>query len=177
MPTPANPTSGALRWARASFVAAATVVVAVLAHHLAGGMAAPTWVLAGVVVGAAVLAHRLSAHRWSTRELVAVFVAAQGALHLACTLGGPMPMDGAPSAPLMLATHACATALSVAAVRHGEAVLWSLVEVLAMRPVLALSSPAGVPVVGPRTAAATTRDRRLVSQVLPHVAPVRGPPA
>ncbi len=144
-------TSGAVRSVRAALVAFAAVAIAVASHGAAGGTIPPAVVIAAMLAAAAPLCWALSAHRWSARELLGVFLLAQSAVHLlsmatthhgdAMDMSGPLGL----SAPMVI-SHVAGAALLIVMVRSGETVLWNLVEVLALRPlhrllVIALPAP------------------------------------
>lgn len=120
-------------------VAFAAVVIAIGSHGAAGGAIPPAAVTVAMFAAAAPLCWALSAHRWSVRELFAVFLLAQSAVHLLSMAtahhGSTMDMSGplGLSAPMVI-SHVVGAALLIVMVRSGEKVLWDLVEVLALRP-------------------------------------------
>lgn len=139
-------TRGTVRTVRAAAVATTTVALSLVAH-LAGGGQAPGWgVVAAVAALTGAVSWRASGHRWRRRDLLAVFLLAQGAVHLLAMATAPqtgMPQTTSPAT--MVLAHLLAAGALVVSVRHGERVLWSIVEALALRaarvPVLAAPGP------------------------------------
>ncbi|WP_262849625.1 hypothetical protein [Mumia quercus] len=134
-------TRGTVRTVRATTVATTTVALS-LAAHLAGGGQAPGWgavAAVGALTGA--VSWRASGHRWRRRDLLAAFLLAQGAVHLLSMASAPQTT----SPVAMVVAHVLAAGALVVSVRHGEQVLWSVVEALALRasrvPVLAAPRP------------------------------------
>ncbi|AXT84408.1 hypothetical protein C6I20_03825 [Aeromicrobium sp. A1-2] len=132
--------------------------------------------MAGLMLAAGTpLSWKISAHRWSVRELFAMFLLAQAAVHLLSmsSLNGEHGMGGMGVSTAMVSAHLLGGAGLVVSIRWGERVLWSLVDVLALRPMALLL--AGAPVLQARAVVAVSvaSPRHMTSW---HVAPSRAPP-
>ncbi|MDN5894165.1 MAG: hypothetical protein L0H93_09075 [Nocardioides sp.] len=172
---PSSLTSGPARAWRAGVVALLTVTIG-LGCHLAGGGAAPALpVIALVLLPSAVLSWTLSRRRWSVRELLAIFLLAQAAVHLLSMspLNGAPHMEAMGTGHQMVMSHVGGAVLLVGLVRWGEATLWALVDVLALRPA-ALILICAAPVIVASVVVATVK--RLLPSTWPHTAPGRAPP-
>ncbi|HOF63954.1 MAG TPA: hypothetical protein PLL54_06590 [Dermatophilaceae bacterium] len=190
-----HPSGGVVRLARAAYLAAVILGLAVAGHVLGGG-SWPSWgALSGVLILAGGLSAVLTRARLRAPRLAATLAGGQLAVHevLSWTTGhGSMghdhaamaldPAEGMPSGWLttwlgadlrMLAGHAVATVLAAAVIAHGERVLWLAWE--AVRPRVTLWR---TPVVLPRVrhwCAAVLLPPRTAALAL--TADPRGPPA
>jgi hypothetical protein len=126
-----DPTRGVVRVARAVAVGGGALAVS-LAGHVAGHAAVPPLAALGpLAVVACVVAWALSSVRWTATSLTGVVLVAQSILHLAFSLaaGDAGQQHTAP----MLAGHVVATVIVLAALTHGEALLWGVAESLSLR--------------------------------------------
>jgi hypothetical protein len=145
---------GLVRTVRAALVSTVTVSVGFTCHALAGGMDPPLLSRLGVLLVAGALAFALSHWRWTVPRLSALMLAVELLVHLVCQELSPMAgmsMTGTsqPSGSRMLVWHLVGAAVSVALLRHGEDVLWSLLESLTSRGVRLLEAVVSVPTDAP----------------------------
>lgn len=160
---------------RAVAVSVTTTLLAVACHAAAGGMATAPATVVAVLAVATPLCFWLSDRRWSAVQLTAMFLLGQGMLHLLSIVSTGDSL--AHTATLdMAGWHLFGTAVSVVAVRHGEACLWATVRVLGLR--LALL-PAAAPILPrwptPRRPVCSSRESA-DHQFYVAVTPARGPP-
>lgn len=123
-------TTGVVRWARGVTVGLLTVLLGTAAHVVAGGHAPPIAVAAPLAAVVTLLAVGLSGRRWESSSLLGLFLLAQTGIHVASMSVAP---HGSMADPAMIASHVLAAAVLVATVLHGERVLHSLVDHLALR--------------------------------------------
>lgn len=172
-------TSGVVRAVRASTVTVMVVAIAVGCHAAAGGAIPPVWVIGTMILVAAPLCWSLSARRWSVRDLLAIFLLAQSAVHLLSMISAPASMTMDMSGPLgvsgsMLTSHVIGAVLLIVLVRRGEHSLWSVVNVLALR-VVVLQGRQVAPAVAARLPVAAELGHA-VSEPWLEIAADRGPP-
>jgi hypothetical protein len=119
--------------------AAVAVVLAATGHTLAGGAAAPAWLLLAVTLLAAPVAVAVAGRRPSLWRTAGIVVAAQALLHTAFAAVGdaaPAPggghshavllaatADAAPADAAMVAGHLAAAAVTVAVIARAESVV------------------------------------------------------
>ncbi len=126
-----DPTRGIVRVARAVAVGSGAFAVS-LAGHVAGHAAMPPLAALGsLALLACVVAWALSAARWTAMSLTGLVLVAQSILHLALSLAAGDA--GHQHMGPMLAGHLVATVVVVAALTHGEALLWGVAESLSLR--------------------------------------------
>jgi len=171
-------TSGLPRSGRAVLVALLTLLIAGGCHASAGGTMPGVGPWIGMFAIAVPVCWLLSAHRWSIRELVALFLLAQSATHL---LGMALTdhstsMDGLGSMAPMLLSHVAGCALLVGIVRWGEGALWALVSALTLRPLRMVLQPALRPMIELRSWP-SVEFVRPQGTTWPHVSAGRAPPA
>lgn len=167
--------SGAGRAGRAVAVALVATSLAVGGHVAAGGSAPPAAIVVAVLALAGPLCFWLSDRAWSARQLAAVFLLAQGALHFTCVFTTPGESVLATATVAMVAWHAGATAVTVAVVRYGERCLWATLDALGLRALFLPTVPAMPVRRTPWWPAWSSRDP-YVHQHHVEVSPVRGPP-
>lgn len=171
-------TSGLPRAVRAVLVALLALLIAGGCHAAAGGMVPGIAPWVGMFAIAVPACWLLSAHRWSARELVALFLLAQSATHvlgMAVTDPGTS-MGGTGATAPMLLSHVAGCALLVGIVRWGEGALWALVSALTLRPLRMVLQPILRPMVELRSWP-SDEFVRLQSTIWPHVSAGRAPPA
>jgi hypothetical protein len=135
---------GLPRASRGAFVAALTLTLSSAAHVLAGGSAPTAASVAGLGVVFAPLCWLISREQWSVRQLVAVFLLAQSAMHMTASF------DAAAAhtlGPTMVTTHLLAVVVLVLAVTRGERTLVRLLDLITVR--FARLRAVAVPVVVP----------------------------
>lgn len=168
--------SGTGRAVRAVVVATVATLVAVVCH-VAGGGAAPAAATVGLVLAlAAPLCFWLSDRAWTTRQLAAVFLLAQGFLHgVAVLTTADHAMTGTSTAG-MLGWHLVSTAVSVAVVRHGETCLWATADALGLRAYRIAVAPRPLPAVGETWQPVAVGETPPDHQHHVRARPLRGPP-
>jgi hypothetical protein len=137
-----DPTRGLVRLLRAVVVGSATVVVSLVGHLAGQGSVPSATTLSGSIAAATAVTWALSTVRWTPASLTGLLLATQSVLHpvfAAGAVGSDAHLSGA-----MLAGHAAATVVMVAALTRGEALLWTVVESLSLR-VWRRLRPVGVP--------------------------------
>lgn len=171
-------TSGLPRAVRAVLVALLTLLIAGVCHAAAGGIVPGVGPWIGMFAIAVPACWLLSSHRWSIRELVAMFLLAQSATHvLGMALTDPgTSMGGTGTAALMLFSHVAGCALLVGIVRWGEGALWALVSALTLRPLQLVLQTILRPIIELRSWPSGEL-LRLQSTIWPHVSAGRAPPA
>jgi len=103
------------------------VVIVSLAGHVAGGGVLPPMATLGIVSVLAMLcAWALSVVRWTVASLVGVMVAAQSVLHLVFSAEGASA--GSHLTVSMLVGHVVASAVMVAVLWRGEALVWAVAK-------------------------------------------------
>ncbi len=157
---------------RAALLALAVVGLAG-AGHLAAGGPAPSWqavVLSLLVV--AVLSTAAASRRVPTWRLAAVVGGGQLALHHALSWGAAGHHAALPEFR-MVAGHAVATAVTVAVLRRGEAVVRALLAWAVRSPLVLPDGP------GPAGRAVGSQGgvRLVAGRPVPVTDPARGPPA
>ncbi|MQA82954.1 MAG: hypothetical protein GEV10_31635 [Streptosporangiales bacterium] len=168
--------SGTGRAVRAVAVAVVATLVAVLCH-VAGGGTAPNAATVGLVLAVAVpLCFWLSDRAWTTRQLAAVFLLAQGFLHGVAVFTIPDHAMADTSTAAMLGWHLVATAVSVAVVRHGETCLWATADALGLRAYRIAFAPRPLPAVGETWQPVAIGDTPPDHQHHVRARPLRGPP-
>ncbi|KHL19333.1 hypothetical protein CLV56_2307 [Mumia flava] len=139
--TPAALTAGPVRAVRSVAVAGLIGATALSAHLAAGGAAPADLALlaAGpIAVGAC---WRLSARRWSVRDLLGLFLVAQAAVHVLAMLAPAAgAVDQTRAAPMAI-SHVLGALVLVVLVQHGEGVLWTLTQHLGLRAAGLLDAP------------------------------------
>ncbi len=122
-----------MRWARAVLVSLLTVLVAVVAHVLAGGATGSWWPLLVVAAAVTPLSWWWSDRRWGTLELLVVLGLAQGLLHVLLATGGAaagsMHAAHHTGASMALA-HGLATLVTVVLVRQADAAVHAIADLL-----------------------------------------------
>lgn len=171
-------TSGLPRAVRAALVAFLTLLIAGVCHAAAGGTVLGVGPWIGMFAIAVPACWLLSSHRWSVRELVAVFLLAQSAMHvLGMALTDPgASIGGTGATALMLLSHVAGCALLVGIVRWGEGALWALVSALTLRPLRMVLRPILRPMIELRSWP-SGEFMQLQSTIWPHVSAGRAPPA
>lgn len=168
--------SGTGRAARAAAVAVVATLVAVLCHVAGGGTAPTAATVALVLALAAPLCLWLSDRAWTTRQLVAVFLLAQGFLHGVAVFTTPHHAMADTSTAGMLGWHLVATAVSVAVVRHGESCLWATADALGLRAYRIALVPRPLPAVGETWQPVAVGETPPDHQHHIRACPLRGPP-
>lgn len=165
-PDALRPGQGIWRLARSIAAALVCVTAAAVGHHSAGGVL-PATVVLGAFAGSAVVAWTLSSRRVTPTQLLGLLALCQIGVHFTSADDMSMGMT-------MAAVHLVATVVSVVALTHGEAFVWSVAGRLALRaaPLLRLLSP--VPSLRPLILVSVRRSLRDV--YLAHSRPLRGPP-
>jgi hypothetical protein len=133
-------TQGPVRLLRGALVGAGGSAVSVLGHLVAGGAVPSGLPLAALAAAAVAVCWWLGDQRWTPTRLAGALVVVQSGLHLGLSsLAG----GGHGSPLLMIATHLVATLVILRLLLAGEAWLWDLLDLLALR-VVRLVRPLGV---------------------------------
>lgn len=169
-----HPGSGAMRIARGGVLAVACLLLAVSGHVGGGGHLPPlpAVLVAGALIGAvfAVLADK----RRGTAQLIVASLGAQVLFHATFVLAGHdlhlAPFLG----PRAIESHVLASIVVAVLAARADALLWSLVELLALTrvPSLAVVPAAQVPIAAPLPGEAASRRVRLAGDACRR----RGPP-
>jgi hypothetical protein len=156
-----------VRAARSIAAGLVCVTAAAVGHRAAGGPLPAEAVLAAFA-GSSVVAWLLSSRRVTPSQLLGLLVLCQVVVHLGAS-EDEMVMGAS-----MVAGHVVATAVSVLALAHGEALVWRLARRLVLRAVPVLRAVRAHPSARAVVAVARTRSRRDV--LLAHSRSLRGPP-